>query len=131
MSAFHPLRTLQQCRYGQDVTGLLRPIFWTATIFAFVMALLPQPPQLPGSPDKVQHVIAFATLAALGAIAYPSASLVRLLASLSAFGAVIEILQAIPMLNRDSDSVDWLADTFAAALVLAGISWWRRKQEMH
>ena len=96
------------------------------------MALLPQPPQLPGSPsDKVQHVIAFATLAALGAIAYPSASLVRLLASLSAFGAVIEILQAIPMLNRDSDSVDWLADTFAAALVLAGISWWRRKQEIN
>jgi len=114
------------------MTRLLRPIFWTATIFALVMALLPQPPQLPGSPsDKVQHVIAFATLAALGASAYPWASLVRLLASLSAFGAVIEILQAIPMLNRDSDPVDWLADTFAAALVLAGISWWRRKQEMY
>jgi hypothetical protein len=62
---------------------------------------------------------------------YPSASLVRLLASLSAFGAVIEILQAIPMLNPDSDPVDWLADTFAAALVIAGISWWRRKQELY
>ncbi|MEO8547859.1 MAG: hypothetical protein ABI422_05765 [Sphingomicrobium sp.] len=111
------------------VASLSRASFWAALVFTFVMALLPQPPQLPGAlSDKVQHVAAFATLAALGSVAYPSTPLVRLLAGLSAFGALIEILQAIPGLNRDSDSVDWVADTVAAALVLALFHWWRSKQ---
>jgi len=96
------------------------------------MALLPQPPQLPGSPsDKVQHILAFAALACLGSVAYRSASSIALLTGLSAFGAVIELLQAIPALNRDSDAVDWLADTIAAGLVLVAIRWWRSRQEAH
>ena len=106
---------------------MYRIAFWTAAAFAFVMALLPQPPQLPGSPsDKIQHILAFATLAGLGCMAYPSAPLMRLLAGLSIFGGLIEVLQAIPRLNRDSDVIDWVADTFAAALVLAAVRWWRR-----
>ena len=110
------------------MTGLWRAIFWAAAAFAFVMAIIPQPPQLPGSPsDKVQHIAAFAVLAALSAAAYRSASLITLLAGLSVFGAVIEVLQAIPALNRDSDPVDWLADTIAAGLVLGLVAWWRRR----
>ncbi len=89
------------------MTRFYRVGFWAALVFAFVMALLPHPPQLPGAPsDKVQHVAAFAILAALGAAAYRSTSLMRLLAGLSTFGALIEFLQAIPVLNRDSDPVD-------------------------
>jgi hypothetical protein len=111
------------------VTGFYRASFWAALTFAFVMALLPQPPQLPGTPsDKVQHIVAFATVAALGSAAYRSMSCMRLLGILSAFGAIIEVLQAIPALNRDSDPVDWLADTAAAALVLAGVRWWRSRR---
>lgn len=52
----------------------------------------------------------------------------RLLASLSAYGALIEVLQAIPALNRDSDPVDWGADTLAAAIVLAAVWRWRIRQ---
>lgn len=111
------------------MTYFYRASFWAALGFAFVMALLPQPPELRGAPsDKVQHIIAFATLAALASAGYRSASLLRLLAALSAFGAVIEILQAIPALNRDSDLVDWLADTIAAALILGFVSWRRNKR---
>lgn len=95
------------------------------------MALSPQPPQLPGSPsDKVQHVLAFAVLGGLVSAASRSASLVTLLIGLTLFGAVIELLQAIPALNRDSDPVDWVADTIAAALVLTGIRLWRRRHEV-
>ncbi len=90
--------------------------------FTFVMALSPQPPQLPGSPsDKVQHVLAFAVLGGLGSVAYRSTSVVGLLAGLSALGALTECLQTIPALNRDSDLVDRIADTVAAALVLGSI----------
>jgi VanZ family protein len=103
-----------------------RATFWAAAIFSFVMAVLPHPPQVPGEPnDKVEHVVAFATLAILASFAYPRAALVRLLASLSAFGALIEVVQAIPALQRDSDVKDWIADTAAVAVVL-GLVWWRR-----
>lgn len=106
-----------------------RGLFWAAAAFAFVMAVLPHPPELPGHPqDKVQHVAAFATLAALGAWAYPRMLLTSLLVRLSLFGAVIEAVQAIPVLHRDSDVLDWIADTLAAGLVLLAIAWWRRRR---
>ena len=42
----------------------------------------------------------------------------RLIVGLSLFGAFIEVAQAIPMLHRDSDPLDWVADTVACALVV-------------
>jgi hypothetical protein len=86
---------------------------------ALVMALLPQPPQLPGEPsDKVQHIAAFLALGALGSFAYPEANPFRLGAGLSIFGAIIEVLQLIPALHRDGDPLDWVADTVAVALII-------------
>jgi VanZ family protein len=103
----------------------VRALFWAAALFAFVMALLPHPPLLPGQPnDKVQHIAAFATLALLGAWAYSRTASMKLLVGLSLFGAFIELCQAIPALHRDSDVVDWLADTLAAGLVLLVIRFW-------
>jgi VanZ family protein len=103
-------------------------LFWAALLFAFAMAVLPQPPRLPGDPsDKVQHILAFAVLAALAAAAYPSAALLRILAGLSAFGALIEIVQTVPALHRDGDYVDWIADTLAAAVVLGLAALVRRR----
>jgi VanZ family protein len=106
-----------------------RAVFWTAVCFAFVMAVLPHPPHFPGEPgDKVEHIIAFATLAILGSFAYPFAGLLRLLAGLSLFGALIELVQEIPALHRDSDIVDWIADTLTAGLVLTIVWWWRSRR---
>jgi hypothetical protein len=97
----------------------LAALFWCALAFTLVMALLPKPPQLPGAPsDKVQHLAAFAVLAAIASSAYPATSLVRLGAGLFAFGALIELLQGIPSLHRDSSLVDWIADCAAVATVL-------------
>ena len=105
-----------------------RAIFWAAVAFAFVMAILPHPPQVPGEPnDKIQHITAFATLSLLASIAYPRAGLLRLLGSLSAFGALIEFVQAIPALHRDSDVLDWIADTVAVIVVLLLVHWWRSR----
>ena len=99
-----------------------RAAFWGAAAFALVMALLPHPVRLPTDPsDKVQHIVAFLTLGVLGRLAYAKASGWFLLAALSLFGAAIELLQAIPALNRDSDAVDWLVDTAAAGLALLAV----------
>lgn len=105
-----------------------RLLFWAAASFAFVMAILPHPPEIPGNPnDKLQHVAAFATLGVLGAWAYFQTSLLYLFGGLSAFGAFIEIVQAIPALHRDCDIKDWIADTVACGVVLLFV-YWRRSR---
>jgi len=105
-----------------------RLLFWAAAAFAFAMAVIPHPPDVPGHPsDKIQHIAAFVTLAGLGAWAYPRARLLHLLIGLSLFGALIELVQAIPALHRDSDILDWLADTGAAGLIVVAVGWWRAR----
>ena len=109
---------------------LRRVLFWAAAIFAFVMAVLPHPPELPGEPsDKIQHMVAFASLGVLGAWAYTGTALLHLLGGLSLFGAFIEVVQAIPTLHRDSDVKDWIADTVAAAAVLLVVRWRRMRRQ--
>jgi hypothetical protein len=105
--------------------ALLRFLFWAACLFAFVMAVLPRPPMIPGNPpDKIQHIVAFLVLAALGHFAYPEMKKRKLLLGLMAFGALIEFAQMIPQIHRDSDPVDWIADSGAALTVLAAIAIW-------
>lgn len=95
-------------------------IFWGAWAFALVMALLPHPPQVMGDAnDKVQHIVAFVTLSVLAVLAYPKLGLLRIGLLLSFYGAAIEVLQAIPILHRDSDFWDWVADTGAVIIALA------------
>jgi len=106
----------------------MRALFWAAAVFAFVMAVLPHPPRIPGEPsDKIQHIVAFATLSLLGSWAYFATAPWKLLVRLSLFGAAIEIIQTIPALNRDADVVDWLADTAAVLVVLLIVVWLRRR----
>lgn len=103
---------------------ILRFAFWAAAIFAFVMAIIPQPPQLPGEPsDKIQHMSAFVVLGGLAFFAYPRAKRLLIATGLSLFGAFIEIVQAIPSLHRDADVFDWIADTVAAAAILIVFQW--------
>ena len=110
-------------------TLLLRLLFWAAALFALVMALLPHPPDVPLHPsDKVQHAVAFATLGLLGSVAYAGARKRWLIIGLSLFGAFIEVAQAIPSLHRDSDPLDWIADTSACAFVVLALRWWRPRR---
>ena len=106
---------------------LLVLAFWAALTFALVMALLPAPPHTPVNRfgDKFAHMLAFAVLAGLGAAAYPALRLRALGLGLSAVGALIEVLQAIPRLHRDSDVRDWIADSLAIAVVVVAVQLWR------
>ncbi len=107
----------------------VRATFWVAALFALVMALLPHPPELPIEPsDKVQHAIAFITLGLLGGYSYPRLSTLKLIGGLSFYGALIEVLQAIPMLHRDSDPLDWITDTVACTVAVIALRWWRGRR---
>ena len=101
--------------------------FWAALVFTFVAAVMParQAPQLfPW--DKAEHFAAFYTLTVLGVAAFPRRSMALLALLLSAFGAFIELVQALPIVNRDADFRDWVTDSIAvgaALLPLALIRW--------
>jgi hypothetical protein len=111
-----------------DYQRIAAPLFWAAAAFAFVMAVLPHPPPILGHPsDKIQHMAAFATLAFLGSIGFPRVPWLQLVTGLSIFGAAIELAQAIPMLHRDSEFMDWVIDTATCALVALIMFWWRSR----
>lgn len=98
-----------------------RALFWLALIGACTLALMPQPPTLPAADfgDKVNHMIAFATLAALAALGWPRTERLRVVERLSFLGALIEVAQSMPDIHRDCDIRDWLADTLAVLVVTA------------
>jgi hypothetical protein len=99
---------------------LARAGFGAAGLFTFVAAVIPEedhPPDLFGW-DKANHFAAFWVLSVLGAAAFPRLSLLALGAGLSAFGGAIELVQALPVVHRDADVIDWLTDT---AAVLAAV----------
>ena len=98
---------------------LLRPLFWLLLAFALTMALLPKPPNLPIDQfgDKFAHMLAFAALAGVANLGWRQIPAWRTGLQLSAFGALIEVLQMIQVLHRDADVRDWIADT--AAIVVA------------
>lgn len=101
------------------VIAALRVLFWAALVFAVVMALLPKPIPNPTDRlgDKVQHMLAFATLSFLGALAYPVLARWRLALALIALGSGIEAAQMIPMLKRTASLLDFAADAVVTVLV--------------
>ncbi|MEY4160442.1 MAG: hypothetical protein RLZZ136_1063 [Pseudomonadota bacterium] len=96
-------------------------MFWFTLVFSVTMALLPHPPHMPTDRlgDKVNHILAFASLAALAGFAFPWVGRWTRAIWLSGLGAVIEMAQAIPLLHRDCDLRDWLADSLAVLAVTA------------
>ena len=98
----------------------------TTLIFAFGPPS-PGPGLLPW--DKAQHFLAFYVLAGLTAAAFPKGRMWIIVATMLGLGAAIEIVQGLPMVHRDADVFDWVADgvgvTFALAPLL--LARWRRE----
>ena len=102
-----------------------RGLFVLVLLAVLVAALLPRGPDL-GAGDKANHMAAFAMLAVLAAWAWPRTRLTFIGAALSAFGGVIEGLQALPAIARDADWADWVADTAAIVAVVLVVALVRR-----
>jgi peptidoglycan/LPS O-acetylase OafA/YrhL len=105
-----------------------RAAFAAALLAGTASAVLPSddtPHILPW--DKAEHFVGFYALAALGAFAFPRLKAVWLAAALIALGGGIEVVQGLPMVARDSDVKDWIADTLAVACALGPlvIARWR------
>ena len=68
--------------------------------------------------DKVEHMLAFFTLAVLGGLGWPQAR-AWLATALLVVGALIEVLQGTSLIHRDMDVMDWLADAAGIMLGMA------------
>jgi hypothetical protein len=107
---------------------LTQAVFLAAVIFTFYSAVIPPRHAVQFVPwDKAEHFIAFYALTGLGAAAFPRRRLWVIAVLLSLFGALIEIVQGLPIVHRDRDFWDWVADTLAilAALSPMLLVWWR------
>ena len=105
-----------------------RLVFFAALIFTFYSAVIPPAQALQLTPwDKATHFIAFYVLTGLSVAAFPRQNAIVIGAWLSAFGGLIEVVQGLPMVHRDQDFWDWVADTIAIGCALAPLllSWWR------
>jgi VanZ family protein len=71
--------------------------------------------------DKAEHFSAFFALTASAVLSFPRTRLVWIADVLSACGALVELIQGTPLVNRDADVKDWIADTVAIAAVMGVI----------
>jgi len=113
-----------------SLVRLAQLAFLAALIFTFYSAVIPPHEALHLAPwDKAEHFIAFYALTGLAAAAFPRRNLLLIAALLSAFGALIEFVQGLPIVHRDRDFWDWVADTLAIVATLAPmlLVWWRRE----
>ena len=103
---------------------VMRPLFWLLTLFTLTMAFLPKPPATPIDQfgDKFEHMLAFSVLTTGASIGWPQTRRWRIIVLLSALGAMIEVVQAILALHRDSDWHDWVADTLAILVTAVLVS---------
>jgi hypothetical protein len=104
--------------------------FFSALVFTFYSAVIPPQRAIQLVPwDKAEHFLAFYGLTGLAVAAFPKRNLLLIAALLSAFGALIEYVQGLPLVHRDRDVWDWVADSVAIGAALAPmlLVWWRRQ----
>lgn len=104
--------------------------FFAALVFTFYSAVIPPQHALHLVPwDKAEHFLAFYALTGLAAAGFPKRHVLVIALLLSSFGALIEIVQGLPIVHRDEDFWDWVADTLAIGAALAPmlLVWWRRE----
>jgi VanZ family protein len=98
---------------------LARWTFAFTAVVVFVLATLPGAYDPVHIWDKAKHFSAFFVLTGLAVLSFPDRRLLGIGICLSGFGAFIEVVQGLPMVHRDANVWDWVADTLAVATLLA------------
>lgn len=94
-------------------------LFWALICMTTALLLMEHSGPAIGFPhmDKLIHVILFASLAAVGYLAYPEAGS-KLYFGLMIYGIVTEVLQGVLTATRYASIYDWMADILGLLLWL-------------
>jgi VanZ family protein len=107
---------------------LVQLAFVASVVISFTVSVTPGPEAPRGLPwDKANHFGAFFVMMGLGAAARPGKNPWLMALGLWLFGGLIEVVQSMPVVHRDGDVMDWLADTLGILAVLAPLMvrpWW-------
>ena len=103
-----------------ELSRAARLMFFAALASVLYFAWTPAPPDLIGN-DKSQHMLAFVLLTILFRTGFPRLGWRGPLIWMGALGALIEFVQAIPVLHRDCDIYDWFADMGAVVIGLVAV----------
>lgn len=68
--------------------------------------------------DKADHFASFFAIMTAAIVSFPRQPLWRIAVVVSAAGAGIELIQALPIVGRDCDVRDWVADNIGIGAVL-------------
>jgi VanZ family protein len=107
-------------------------VFIAATVFTLYAALAPGDDTQGLIPwDKAKHFIVFYGLTFLAAVALPRSRWWKIAVVLLGFGIGIEILQGLPIVGRDADAFDVVADTLGIGFFFGPIivAQWLKEQE--
>ncbi len=106
--------------------NFFQAMFWLALVAAVILANVPQPSTPGAIGDKQLHMIGFALLAGLAALAYRNTPLPKIFIAMAILGAMIEGLQSLAGLGRHASLEDWFADLAGAIAALSAIGIWRQ-----
>ena len=87
---------------GKSFLTTARTVFFLRCAWGLWLALSPHvgPPPPPGPYDKIEHFTGFYVQAAMALVAFPGSARWKLFVGLTAFGGLVEILQAMPTFLR-------------------------------
>ena len=95
-----------------------RVAFWCCVAGSYTLAVLPVQHEIGAANDKVNHIVAFLTMAFLGRLGWSRTRARWIAVGLVIFGAFIELSQATPVVHRDASWADLAADTAASIVGL-------------
>ena len=98
-----------------------RICFCIALICVLLATLLPIDIPVKFLGDKAQHLLSFFLLASIGVAAWGRRHVFLLCFALALTGGMIELLQATPLIGRDAEFLDWLADLVGIGIVLVAV----------
>ena len=98
-----------------------RICFCIALICVLLATLLPIESPVRFLDDKAQHLLSFFLLASIGVAAWGRRHVLLLCFVLALTGGMIELLQATPLIGRDAEFLDWVADVVGIGIVLIAV----------
>lgn len=117
--------------FSKKYSALFKVVFLAIFVYLTYLLVIEMPVQQEMHYlDKLQHIIAFGGVAAIGVLAFPAWSKALGLV-LSVYGGLMEVVQGLVTTTRKASVYDWMADNvgivLGVVLTMAFLRWYQKK----